>query len=57
MVRLASVLQQKAEKPTTTKPLSWLPFGFIRTFGDQISILNQLQPMSGKLKIAPKRLM
>jgi hypothetical protein len=31
-------------------------FGFIRTFGDQVSILKYLQPVSAKLKIAPKSL-
>jgi hypothetical protein len=29
---------------------------FIRTFGDQVSVLNHLQPVSVKLKIAPKSL-
>jgi hypothetical protein len=31
--------------------------GFIRTFGDQVIVLNQLQPMSVKLKIAPKSML
>jgi hypothetical protein len=30
--------------------------GFIRTFGDQASILNYLQSVSAMLKIAPKSL-
>jgi len=40
---------------------SWLPSGsplrLIRTFGDEVSVLNYLQPVSTKLKIALKSML